>query len=200
MCPPFLPPRPHTHLLSGATHSTQTQVSLRFSSRPFLPPAPNNHRRLVLQSLCYPGPGCVPLTCCGGGRKYHPGQHCQVPFAQQPSRPSDPDRRNCQGQKQDGRSQVSREENFVPSPSTSGLFTHRDKKQRAGCGRVQAGKPAGLLEAALARCREAVTCLEGRRPERNHVGTPGAESQAGIQFGSRLKLEPWRCGRKHRRP
>lgn len=200
MCPPFLPPRPHTHLLSGATHSTQTQVSLSFSSRPFLPPAPNNHRRLVLQSLCYPGPGCVPLTCCGGGRKYHPGQHCQVPFAQQPSRPSDPDRRNCQGQKQDGRSQVSREENFVPSPSTSGLFTHRDKKQRAGCGRVQAGKPAGLLEAALARCREAVTCLEGRRPERNHVGTPGAESQAGIQFGSRLKLEPWRCGRKHRRP
>lgn len=76
----------------------------------------------------------------------------------------------------------------------------RDKKQRAGCGKVLAGKPAGLLEAGLARCREAVACLEGRRPERNHVGTPGAESQAGIQFGSRLKLEPWRCGRKHRLP
>ena len=99
------------------------QVSLRFSSRPFLPPAPSNHRRLVLRLLCYPGPGCVPLTCCGGGRKYHPGQHCQVAFTQQSSRPSDPDRRICQEQKQDGRSQVSREENFVPSPSTSGLFS-----------------------------------------------------------------------------
>ena len=102
--------------------STQTEVSLRFSSRPFLPPATSNLRRLVLQSLCYPGPGCVPLTCCGGGRKYHSGQHSQVASTQQSTLHSDPDRRICRGQKQDGRSQISREENCVPSLSTSGLF------------------------------------------------------------------------------
>lgn len=59
----------------------------------------------------------------------------------------------------------------MPSLSTSGLFSPpRDKKQSAGCRRVLAGKPTGVLEADLARCREAVACLEGRRPSEEPRG------------------------------
>ena len=136
----FLRPQtPHSPSERRYSLSTQTQVSLRFSSRPFLPPATSNLRRLVSQSLCYPGPGCVPLTCCGGGRKYHPGQHSHVASTEQSTLHSDPDRRIYQGQKQDGRSQISREENFVSSLSTSGLFSHLAIRSRVpvagGCWR-----------------------------------------------------------------
>lgn len=138
----------------------------------------------------------TPLTRCGGCRKHHPRQHGQRGQARRSWRPGDLDEGFYPSPSKmvARKSREKRTRTFVPSTSSQIRFS-RDKRHVAPeyqSRRAAAGKRNGTVEAILARCRVPVACPEGRRPRGYHVGTIGAESPAGVQFGSRLALKPWR--------
>lgn len=117
----------------------------------FLPPW--GPRPSIFPVILTDQPGSTSLTRCGGGRKYHPGQHDLQKPRQRTSRPCDPDRRLSGAGARWPLTNLARRERRAFCPARFFFFSSREDekkknpKSRCGKGRRKASWECDAIRA-----------------------------------------------------